>query len=78
MRRRWTPQWWKVTLDRAYTNYNANNARLNNTFSCDLYDIECQTSEELEAHKNSHLVKVGPEEANSCQLFNVQEAVQVY
>ena len=50
MRRRWTPQWWKVTLDRAYTNDNANNARLNNTLSCDLCDIECQTLEEMEAH----------------------------
>ena len=54
----------RVTLDRADNNDNADNARLNIIFSCD--NDECQTLEELEAHKNSHLDEVGPEEANSC------------
>ena len=54
----------RVTLDRADNNDNTDNARLNITFSCD--NDECQTLEDLEAHKNSHLVEVGPEEANSC------------
>ena len=35
----------------------SDNARLNITFSCDVCNDECQTVEELEAHKNSHLVK---------------------
>ena len=55
----------RVTLDRADNNdNNADNARLNITFSCD--NDECQTLEELEAQKNSHLVEFGTEEANSC------------
>ena len=58
--------WWKVTLDRADSNEDADNARLNITFSCEVCDIECQTLEDMEAHKNSHLVEVRPEEANSC------------
>ena len=41
----------RVTLDRADNKDNAVNARLNITFSCD--NDECQTLEELEAHKNS-------------------------
>ena len=53
-----------VTLDRADNNDNADNARLNITSSCD--NDECQTLEEQETYKNSHLVEVGPEEANSC------------
>ena len=56
----------RVTLDKADNNVNADKAKLNITFSCDLCSNECQTLEELEAHKNSHLVEVGPEEANSC------------
>ena len=54
----------RVTLDRADNNDNADNARLNIIFSCD--NDECQTLEELDAHKASHLDEVGPEEANSC------------
>ena len=54
----------RVTLDRADNNDNADNARLNITFICD--NNKRQTLEELEAHKNRHLVKVGPEVANSC------------
>ena len=54
----------RVTLDRADNNDNADNVRLSITFSCD--NDECQTLEELFAHKNSHLFEVGPEEANSC------------
>ena len=56
----------RVTLDRANNNDNANNARLNITFSYDLSNDECQNLEELKAHKNSHLGGVRPEEANSC------------
>ena len=41
----------RVMLDRADNNDNADNARLNITFSSD--NDECQTLEELEAHKNS-------------------------
>ena len=41
----------RVTLDRADNNHNADNARLNITFSSD--NDECQTLEELEAHKNN-------------------------
>ena len=44
----------RVMLGREDNNDNAKNARLNITFSCDNY--ECQSFEELEAHKNSHLV----------------------
>ena len=54
----------RATLDRADNKDNADNARLNITFSCN--NNECQTLEELEAQKNSHLVKFGAEEANSC------------
>ena len=54
-----------VKLDRADNKGNANNARLSITFTC---DNECQTLEELEAQKNSHLVEFGTEEANSCLL----------
>ena len=44
-------------------------AKLNITFSCDVINDECQTLEELEAHKNNHLVEVGPKKAvNSCSL----------
>ena len=50
-----------VTLDRADNKDNADNARLNITFSCD--NDECQT---LEEKNNSHLVEFGTEEANSC------------
>ena len=46
----------RVTLDKADNNVNADKAKLNITFSCDLCSNECQTLEELEAHKNSHLV----------------------
>ena len=53
-------------MDRADSNEDADNARLNITFSCEVCDIECQTLEDMEAHKNSHLVEVRPEEANSC------------
>ena len=49
---------------------NADNARLNITSSCD--NDECQTLEELEAQKNSHLVDFGTEEANSCFLCKRQ------
>ena len=55
-----------VKLDRADNKGNANNARLSITFTCD--NDECQTLEELEAQKNSHLVEFGTEEANSCLL----------
>ena len=51
----------RVTLDRADNKDNADNARLNITFSCDLCN-----NEELEALKNRHLGEVRPEEANSC------------
>ena len=54
----------RLMLDRTDNNDNADNVRFNITFSFD--NDECQTLEELEAHKNSHLVEVGPEEANSC------------
>ena len=54
----------RVTLDRADNKDNAVNARLNITFSCD--NDECQTLEELEAQKNSHLVEFGIEKVNSC------------
>ena len=54
----------RATLDRADNKDNADNARLNITFSRN--SDECQTLEELEAQKNSHLVKFGTEEANSC------------
>ena len=60
----------RVTLDRADNNHNADNARLNITFSSD--NDECQTLEELEAQKNSHLVEFGTEEANSCLLCKRQ------
>ena len=61
----------RVTLDRADNNdNNADNARLNITFSCD--NDECQTLEDLEAHKNSHLVEVRPEEADSCSPWKRQ------
>ena len=43
----------RVTLDRADNNDNTDNARLNITFSCD--NDECQTLEELQAQKSSHL-----------------------
>ena len=54
------------SLDRTDSNEDADNARLNITFSCEVCDIECQTLEDMEAHKNSHLVEVRPEEPNSC------------
>ena len=38
-------------------NNNEDNARINITFSCDVCNDECQTVEEPELHKNSHLVK---------------------
>ena len=53
-----------VTLDRADNKDNADNVRLGITFPCD--NNECQTLEELEAQKNSHLIEFGTEEANSC------------
>ena len=53
-------------MDRADSNEDADNARLNITCSCDVCDIECQTLEEMEAQKNSYLVKFRTEEANSC------------
>ena len=53
-----------LVLDKADNKDNVDNARLNITFSCD--NDECQTLEELEAQKNSHLVEFGTEEANSC------------
>ena len=40
----------------------------NNVTSCDVFNDECQTLKELEVHMNSHLVEVGPREANSCSL----------
>ena len=52
-----------VTLGRADNKDNADNSRLNIT-SCN--NDECQTLEELEAQKNSHLVEFGTEEAYSC------------
>ena len=60
-------------------NKNADNTSLHITFSksCDVCDDECQTLGKLEAHNNPQLVEVGPEEAKSCQLFTVQEAVQM-
>ena len=54
----------RVTLD---NNDNADNTRLNIT-SCNVCNDECQTLKELEAHMNSHLVEVGPGEANSSSL----------
>ena len=54
----------RATLDRADNKDNADNARLNITFSCN--NDQCQFLEELEAQKNSHLVEFGTEEANSC------------
>ena len=51
------------TLDRADNKDNADNVRLI-IFPCD--NDECQTLEELEAQKNSHLVEFGTEEADSC------------
>ena len=57
----------RVTLDKTDNNDNADNARLNIT-SCDVCNDECQTLKELEVHMNSHLVEVGPREANSCSL----------
>ena len=54
----------RVTLDRADNKDNANNARLNITFSCN--NDQCQFLEELEVQKNRHLVEFGTEEANSC------------
>ena len=42
---------------------NADNVKLI-TFPCD--NDECQTLEELEAQKNSHLVEFETEEADSC------------
>ena len=53
-----------VTLDRTNYKDNADNVRLIITFPCD--NDECQTLEELEAQKNSHLVEFGTEEADSC------------
>ena len=47
----------RVTLDKTDNNNNADNARINITFSCDVCNDECQTVEEPELHKNSHLVK---------------------
>ena len=47
----------RVTCDREDNNVNADKARLNITFSCDVCNDECQTVEDLDAHKNSHLVK---------------------
>ena len=62
----------RVTLDRADNNDNADNANHNITFSYDLCNDNCQTLEDLEGHKNSHLVEVGPNEANSCSLWKRQ------
>ena len=59
-------------MDRADSSEDDNNARPNITFSCEVCDIECQTLEEMEAHKNSHLVEVRPEEANSCSPWKRQ------
>ena len=57
--------WWNVeSLGRADNKDNADNVRLIITFPCD--NDECQTLEELEAQKNSHLVEFGTEEADSC------------
>ena len=47
----------RVTCDREDNNVNADKARLNITFSCDGCNDECQTVEDLDAQKNSHLVK---------------------
>ena len=54
----------RATLDRADNKDNADNARLNITFSCN--NVECQTLEEVEPQMNSHLVEFGTEEAKSC------------
>ena len=61
-----------VTLDRADNNVNADNAKL--TFSCYVCDIERQILKELEAQKNSHLVRVGPDEANSSSPWKRQNS----
>ena len=53
-----------VMLGRADNKDNADNARLNITFSCN--NVECQTLEEVEPQMNSHLVEFGTEEAKSC------------
>ena len=61
----------RVTLGRADNKDNADNARLNITSSCD--NGECQTLEELEAQKNSPVVR----NRGGHQLFTVQEAIQM-
>ena len=58
----------RLMLDRTDNNDNADNVRFNITFSFD--NDECQTLEELEAEKKSHLVEFGTEEANSCSPSN--------
>ena len=63
-----------VTLDRAGNNVNADKARLNITFSCYVCVSERQILEELEAQKNSHLVEVGPDEANSSSPWKRQNS----
>ena len=63
----------RVTLDKADNNVNADKAKLNITFSCDLCSNECQTLEELEAQKNSPVVRNRGGE----QLFTVQEAIKM-
>ena len=56
-----------VMIGRADNKDNAESARLIIT-SCN--NDECQTLEELEAQKNSHLIEFGTEEANSCSPCN--------